>query len=422
MYGMLAAWMTWTAALASPWSLSEDGTRVMGSGTPDEGIALPCAGRSVLARDDDAWVACADAVVRVRRDDGHTWAVDGVFPVDGEVVDLFEREGEVWAVRQRLDAIPVAGQARAPVDGPRVVGGASRVAVGAVTGLDHDRPVINLGRQDGLEPGDRVEFYQEHVRSTAAGDVVEEQVIALGVVVGASGDAAIVAPGINQFAAIGTLARPTERTMGANTAAPPRVPGQGWIRLNTAGLVSISDAGGGLVFDGAIGYRFKPPIEVSLRVGPGWAGGRAGVLSGRATFVGMLAFDHPYFAIGVGGGVSVVEETVTGVFAQMVRLGAVDGLGLTAVTQFAKGPAGTRWTLDGVDGVIQIPLSRKAPATWLTLHGRGSSVDGGGDLGVRIRARGNGQRGTLTFWPHVGALAVHNWVGPAMGLGLDVRL
>jgi hypothetical protein len=343
--------------------------------------------------------------------------------VDGEVIDMFEREGEVWAVRQRLDAIPVGGQAQAPTDAPRTAGGTSREAIGAVTGLDRDRPVINLGRDDGIEPGDRVEFYEERVRATAAGDVVEEKVIALGVVVGASGDAAIVTPGINQFAPVGTRARPTDRTMGANTAAPPRVPAQGWIRLNAAGLVSISDTGGGLVFDGAIGYRFKPPIELSLRIGPGWGGGNANRVSGRATFVGMIAFDHPYFAIGVGGGVSVFEdEPVAGVFAQMVRLGAVDGLSLTVVTQFAKGPAGTRWALDGVDGVVQIPLSHKAPATWLTLHGRGSWIDGGGDLGVRIRARGNGQRGTLTFWPHVGVHVVYDWVGPAMGLGLDVRL
>jgi len=187
-------------------------------------------------------------------------------------------------------------------------------------------------------------------------------------------------------------------------AAPPRIGAQGWVRLNAAGLVSLMEDGGGLLFDGSAGYRFRPPIELSVRVGPGRGGESDTKVSGRVSVVGFLAFDHPYFAIGVGGGISIIEGDPDGVFAQQLRLGAVDGLSLSVTAQFAKNlGAATGWRLDNIDGVAQIPLSRRAPATWLTLHGNGSSMDGGGDLGVRIRARGNGQKGTLTFWPHLGA-------------------
>jgi hypothetical protein len=410
-----------TALAAEPLELSSDGRSLVGSASPEGGYPLPCVAHTLLVREEDAWAGCATAVIHLRRAGEGALEVVGAIPVEGDVVELMQRGPEVWVVRQRRDAIPLRGAGDLPAHGPTDATTAPRV--GAVTGEDRSRPVIDLGRRQGLATRDRVEFFEERRRDTPAGPIVEERVIAIGEVVGVSDDAAIVAPGINQSVPLGTLARRTERTMGANTAAPPRVGGQGWVRLNAAGLVSLMEDGGGLLFEGAAGYRFRPPIELSVRVGPGWGGGSDARVSGRVSVVGFLAFDHPYFAIGVGGGASIVEGTPDGVFAQQLRLGAVDGLSLSVTAQFAKtGASRTGWRLDNLDGVAQIPLSRRAPSTWLTLHGNGSSFDGGGDLGVRIRARGNGQHGTLTFWPHIGAQVEYDWVGPAVGLGLDVRL
>lgn len=179
-------------------------------------------------------------------------------------------------------------------------------------------------------------------------------------------------------------------------------------------MVPIGTLGVGVIADASITWHATIPFAARLRLWP-----VAAVTSAGASIGGSLDlfFDSRFFAagLGIGGGSSSGGGGV--VLSQHLRLGALDGLQFTAMTQVIA--TFSAWAFYGGEGLLQIPVRRG----W-ALHFRGGgnmSPFVFGDLGMRI-AIGAEQKPRLFLTPTVGFALVQFQAGPTVGLAIDYRL
>jgi hypothetical protein len=118
--------------------------------------------------------------------------------------------------------------------------------------------------------------------------------------------------------------------------------------------------------------------------------------------------------------------------AQLIRLGAQDGLNISARTSIVL--FHSQFDFGGMVGSMQIPVGR---GYWLLLGGGGGNVGYGyGEFGLRALLRGNGQSGSRFLTVTAGGAAVFRtgecvtfdpcgfpvtYGGPMAGLGYEMR-
>lgn len=313
---------------------------------------------------------------------------------------------------------------------------------------------IDIGHQDGLEVGDSVQFFHVGEINTSHGTATQVVPLSIGRVLAVNASNAKVELGINERIFVGDRARKTRRPMFYDTLAPPRL-GDIWeISLAVRPFLTLDHAGMGLLADASIGYRFRDPIFVRLVGSPSGVAitNELNIGTGAAHLYG--GYDGDSFEIGLGAGVSRVNEAVqqsssslnfvTGSgfsLGQTIRLGAHDGANLEVQTAFTF--FGEQWKFTNILASLQFPVTHNA---WAQLRG------GGGGQGymlfeavLRMLLHGNGDKGSFYLAPRIGwaeiyrdasfvygSAAYYNafsygtpaytYQGPMIGVGVEVRL
>ncbi len=361
-----------------------------------------------------------------------TWELcDGELTRDGEVVHagegtparLFLVDDEVWVELVSRRAIPVSGTASprimpvgpaavpappttssapVPAPAPSVVRSSSG-DMAPILELDGRTAVVALGEAAGLKVGDAIDFME-----LDEGSGTRYRVRARGQVVAVGPDDARVQLLVNQSVEDTALARLSDAPLTRSRMSPPDWRNVAVWEAGLTGGFNASNSGAIFLLNGAIGYRFAAPVRVDLRVDPVPIGIDGNSASASGSVMAYVSYDHDLFAVGVGGGVSLTGDVsrfwpsggAHGVFGQTLRAGAVDGFHFQTYAQFAS-VQGT-WFVDKIDGRFQIPISNRGTPLWLIIHGEGGASLGRADIGLRVRAAGNGGPGTLHVTPTVG--------------------
>lgn len=277
---------------------------------------------------------------------------------------------------------------------PRV-GRVLKTAPGAV--------VISLGEDDGLQRGDRIELGSERVEMEPGDETAEEAALsgdplAVGVVTNVSSRSARVQLGLNESVPLGAVALPSRSATTAGSVAPPRVGGVWEAQLLARPFAAVGELGGGVLLRGSFARRFTGNFQLRALLDPL---GAADVQSGEGmtawNFALMASYDSQFFEMGAGFGAQSVNDP--GFFlqpgsglsaAQLIRLGAQDGLNLSARTSVVL--FHSELEFGDMAAALQIPINR---GFWLLFGGGGGSVGYGyGELGLRVLLSGNGLPGS----------------------------
>jgi len=226
------------------------------------------------------------------------------------------------------------------------------------------------------------------------------------------------------------IRRPLPVAAGPSIVAPRRPTNVASIAAEVMAFVPIGLPGGALVFGARASYRFKLPIALHAELAPlGLAlTSKGNVLSMSA--VGFVALDTDYLEVGFGTGGASVNTSGMPVggplLAYLLRLGAVDGAGVTMCFEVSNAPGRTTsdtWHVSAVRGVVQAPIT----ARWMLLArgGGGEAGYGAGSLALRFRVFGDGGRRTLFVHAAAGAFGLFfsdlTLIGPSIGGGIEWR-
>jgi hypothetical protein len=424
----LAMWLTVAGAGAGEGFLAlADGGMTLRGPTGDA-VSLPCAARQTLVVDGVVWVACADAVVRVPMDAEQRLGLPFYEPAGGQVHHLEVRGGVVVPVLgdPGVPAAPLAVPA-VPIAAPV---GAMRE--GTITGVDGKLGVVDVGQGEGFVTGRFVEVVRDVPVTMLEQEITEQQLVGYGEIQASSDDQSIIRMAVNQFPVEGATVRVLPRRPASYSLGPPRIGGQGFFDVNLRGVLGAGFSSGALSADAGIGYRMKIPMSFELRFDPLVLGGDSGGGFGHSAITAVVSLDHQWFAIGGGGGVSMTDEgDVFGVWQHKLRFGPIDGLNFVAWIGLRGVPydfgfgRDVYWEVDQIRGTWQIPVAVKPLAMWIIVRGRGGYLGGGGEAGIRIRAHGNGERGSWALTPLVGGETWQEYDGsstaggPTIGIGFD---
>lgn len=392
-----------------------------------------CERRSDHVEGRKLFIACGAAGVwEVSRDEAVPRFVRS-YPFSGDAVGFVtEPDGRLWVKLQVLEArpFPVASAStqgagsfpesgphpEGPIDAPRTptatpappsVAPASPVApalapvvekAGRVVRSAPGEVVISLGKLNGILRSDHIELSLERADELGGDDLaLSREPIAVGVVTNVSNGSARVRLGLNENVPVGALAIPTRAAVSSSISAPPRVAGLWGLELFARPFAALDELGGGALLSGAIGYRFKH-LHLQAVVDPLAFADVQDKSSVTATMAGLIvSYDSQYFEMGLGLGGQSVNETSTflqpgsGMAAlQLIRLGAQDGLNISARTSVAL--FHSEFQFGGMVASGQIPVTR---GYWLLLNGGGGNVGYGfGELGLRVLLTGNGLAGS----------------------------
>lgn len=352
-----------TLSLAAPplgTAKVESGKVTLERGQGPEPVDVGCVATSAVV-DQQLHVACDDGRLRVFSLEGAPTLVRDA-RVDGEVRSLFLLGDEAWVELTKVEARPVKHAATAAVvSAPPVV-----KAPGAPT------PATSAP-----EPGDTL---LGPARATGV----------------------FVAGGLRVMIPIGVLA--IAATLEASATWHAEAPFALTARVAPLGGVTATNA-------------------YSNTTGQLVAGPPAGVASGELDAM----FDGRYFAVGLGFGFGqapnydaigfgVATYSTNFTVAQVLRVGALDGLSLSGQTQVVLSRTG--FSFFGGEGTVQIPIQRK----WLLQLRGGGQVSGFffGEVAMRI-GLGDAPRAHLFLVPMLGFAAVRGTAGPAVGLGVEYR-
>lgn len=406
---------------------------------------LPCTAKQLVVVANTAWLACDEAALRITAlPDGRLSAPELV--ALGPVDQLQLRDGTVVPVMRDGSTQPAPSAPVAPMVQP--AGGADPSAVapaaalddrrplpalGRVTGVDGRRATLDVGKAAGLQPGTFVELLSQRPVTVLDETVTAEVSLGYARIEAATEDRAVAFLALNQADVVGASVRPLHKRPPAWLLGPPRVGGRGFFETNQRGIFGPGFSEGALLSDAAIGYRFKMPVSVEVRLNPLVVGGDALGGFSNGTIVGIVSFDHHWFAIGGGGGVSFTEEgNPRGVWTHRLRFGPIDGLNfvtnitLRGVRRWDSRQGYFTWEVDQIDGTWQIPVAVQPFGVWLMVRGHGGYLGGGAEIGARLRVKGNGERGTWAITPLLGGEARRedeggsSASGPTAGLGFDV--
>ncbi len=330
--------------------------------------------------------------------------------------------------------------------------------VGKVVEWDVGAVVIDLGTEHGIARKDAVELFVEQPVEMGDGQTaVRERVVAVGAVVAVSEGRARVDLGLNERVPEGAKARPTDRKPTATKARPPRV-GDIWqLQFNLRPFLALGTFGFGTVSDASLVRRMEDPISIHLRLEPlGLGFSDDGDIVAIAGDV-VVAYDTDLFEIGLGAGWSAVSDDIARVeyddrgdptgtvehvhhglsIAQVARLGALDGVHLAVHNNFLFFHG--EFHYGGTVGQFQLPITGRA---WMIVRsGGGRAGYIFGELGLRVLATGNGDRGSFFITPTIGAATLFDekerdcgdppypstcvesvsYGGPMMGVGVEWR-
>jgi hypothetical protein len=299
-----------------------------------------------------------------------------------------------------------------------------------------DEVVIDLGREDGLEPGDRIDLSP---RGQSTGwDRDDFSVI--GLVDAVDEGRARVRIRWGESATVGSEVSTSDAARTGSLAAPSAPP-RG-LRLDAQLVLGtpVDDLGLQVMVHGSVELRLRRYFFARLRLRPaGVSVGKRREVGGGGAYV-QLGFDQRYVgaALGVGvesvyidatfGPMGVVEPArfapwVT--FPTSFRLGATDGLMAEVTTMLSVNDSSLAFV--GVEGYLQVPL---ANGIWLGARGSGGPfmTFWHGEALVRLALRGNGQAGTTTLDVGVGAAGIRRVesvgrrTGPSIAVGLTHQL
>lgn len=351
-------------------------------------LELPQAPLSSLTWQGRLYVALGHqgvAIFELQGDDGAPKLVE-TRAVGGEAFEIALVGGSPWVMLREARALPLAGGAPAGMASggasaaaPLAAGsqggaaGAAAVAAGAVISGEAGLAIIDSGRAQGIQVGDWVRVFS----------LVPVEVD--GIDGGDGGLVREVVSGVGQVSVLGESQSQVALTRGGRATAgdryevggavdipalvaPERLPGlieagfdvRPFLAVGTLGLGTLNEVWGS--------YTGQGPWFAELRLQPvsaGWS--REGNLLGMST-TAMAGYDNRFFGIGLGGGITVANTGITqlgrsfsadyavaedgggssysvrfdelnraGSIAQVVRLGAVDGLHLELRNTFVVG-------------------------------------------------------------------------------------
>jgi hypothetical protein len=298
--------------------------------------------------------------------------------------------------------------------------------------VDGKLGVVDVGQGEGFVTGRFVEVVRDVPVTMLEQEITEQQLVGYGEIQASSDDQSIIRMAVNQFPVEGATVRVLPRRPASYSLGPPRIGGQGFFDVNLRGVLGAGFSSGALSADAGIGYRMKIPMSFELRFDPLVLGGDSGGGFGHSAITAVVSLDHQWFAIGGGGGVSMTDEgDVFGVWQHKLRFGPIDGLNFVAWIGLRGVPydfgfgRDVYWEVDQIRGTWQIPVAVKPLAMWIIVRGRGGYLGGGGEAGIRIRAHGNGERGSWALTPLVGGETWQEYDGsstaggPTIGIGFD---
>jgi hypothetical protein len=353
----------------------------------------------------------------------------------GDVVGFIsEPDGRLWVKLQVLEARPFStAAAESAAVFPDVAPKASSVApvlkdptearsAIAPASPSSDRPqsgrvvraapgevVISLGTLDGIQRNDHVEFALESGDSGSEEAALSRDIIAIGVVTNVSEGSARIRLGLNESVPVGAFASPTRAPATSSLTAPPRVAGLWELQLFLRPFAAVDELGGGALLSGSVGYRFKH-LHLQAVVDPlafAAVQNKGSVAAANAALV--ASYDSQYVEMGLGLGAQTVNNTGflfapgSGLsLAQLIRLGARDGLNLSARTSLVL--FHSQFQFGGIVVNGQIPLTR---GYWFLLNGGGGNVGyAHGEIGLRVLLAGNGLAGSKFLTVTAGGVGV----------------
>jgi len=350
----------------------------------------------------------------------------------GDVVGFFsESDGRLWVKLQVLEARPFAAAgsqpaavfpdvaaATAPATPPlpntppaaAAAPPSARGQIGRVVSSTPGEATISLGARDGIQRGDHIEFGLESTDDQESEEAaLSREVIAVGYVVNVTAKSARIRLGLNESVPVAAVATRTLGPVTGSLAAPPRVSGFWELELYARPFVAMDELGGGALLSGNIGYRFNH-LHLQAVLDPlGFAAveNRHSVTVANASVI--ASYDSQYIEMGLGLGAQTVNESGfllspgSGLaVAQLIRLGARDGLNLTARTSVVL--FHSQFQFGGMVVSGQIPVTR---GYWLLLNGGGGNVGYGyGEAGLRVLLAGNGLAGSKFLTVTAGGVGV----------------
>ena len=379
---------------------------------------------------------------------------------------VVESDGRLWVKLQVLEArpfptAPAQGAAVFPDVGPKPQPSAATAPApptpapapsapppthsqsGRVVRTAPTEVVISLGTSDGIGPSDHIEF-----ALTSSGDdgddpseeaALSREVVAVGVVTNVSVHSARVRLGLNESVPMGAFARPTQEPTTSSLSAPPRVSGLWELELFLRPFAALDELGGGALLSGSIGYRFSH-LRLQAVVDPlAFAAVQNNGDVAAANAALTASYDSQHLEIGLGLGVQTVNEAGFGLspgsglsVVQLIRLGARDGLSLSARTSVVL--FHSEFQFGGMVASGQIPVTR---GYWLLVNGGGGNVGYGfGEFGLRVQLAGNGLAGSKYLTVTAGGVGVfrsancdaffscsdnRSYGGPMAGIGGEWR-
>ncbi|MBW2688175.1 MAG: hypothetical protein JRE19_20080 [Deltaproteobacteria bacterium] len=360
------------------------------------------------------YLACGEELIVRSEEDPSVVLERRIAPT--AIVDVFERNGEVFVELHEVVLRPASGLALAP---STVAAGALPPFVptaapsgqrdkGEVVSVDASSFLVTLGRQDGVAVEDRIAVLEEAEQEVAGQQIRTERIVAVGKVFEVAPEHARV------------------RGLSLGVSLQPFLPINDDLAFATLG-------------DAHVTYRFKKPAYVRAMVGA-----FGGIVSGQgnqSVFDGWVdgGFDHKYFELGLGVGALRTEryEQIQGVqasflpaIAQTVRFGPLDGLNLSASIRATIKSKEVKF--GAATASFLAPVHRRAT---LVFKGGGGSpaLYGFFTAGARFLVKGNGGSGTLFVTPAIGwamikrfedqgiSVSENNVSGPSLSVALEWR-
>ena len=390
------------------------------------------------------YLACGQELIVRSEEDPSVVLEHRVAPT--AIVDVFERNGEVFVELHEVVLRPASGLALAP---STVAAGALPAFVptaaplgqrdtGEVVSVDASSFLVTLGRQDGVAVGDRIAVLEEAEQEVAGQQIRTERIVTVGKVFEVAPEHARVRLSFGEAVELGAKATLTDAKL-ARLINRPRSSGLS-LGVSLQPFLPINDD---LAFatlgDAHVTYRFKKPAYVRAIVGA-----FGGIVSGQgnqSVFDGWVdgGFDHQYFALGLGVGALRTEryEPTQGVqasflpsIAQIVRFGPLDGLNVSASTRATI--KNNEVKFGAATASFSAPVHRRATLVF-TGGGGSPALYGFFTGGARFLVKGNGGSGTLFVTPAVGWAMIkrfedqgtnvqeNNVGGPSLSVALEWR-
>ena len=358
--------------------------------------------------------------------------------LDGDVVGLFWKGDQLWAeINKRevqpIDPHPSSGlgqpseqsvpESGLPPNADDVGTGAGSSAfltttsepkdAGQVVEMDAsgEEAVIALSQAEALTPGQVVEFVSDVETRIGAEIVVRTTVVGHGVVSEQGQRFARIRLGVNERVSVGNRVRALPRSVKLSLATPKH-PSDIWeTEIVLRPFIALDQLGGGLLMSGLVGRRYTAPWHWWLELDPLAVADADDGRPGLFTFVSrlLLSYEQRSFELGMGLGAQSVNSVSSGqehgtglTFAQVARLGAVDGVHLLLRSDLVL--FHDAFSFGGLTGTLQIPVTLGG---WLLMRGGGGVAGYGfGELGYRALLTGNGTAGSVFVQALAGGAAL----------------